>query len=215
MLSRIGNSEKRFVRQLEKADVRHRTLLELGRVSLPVAEGKLAIVHSFGTTTNSDYTDKQQKKIFEEEAHHVAESDLAKAYDDVQVVPVASAIDLDLVFGDKEVAGMVLVGHGTIAAFRLANDKHYNWQNAERAVTDLKLGHFVQRTCGMFKVPQSVPLGTYVVSNRRNLVAPVGLVIDDKHPDESAFTHVYDSEQVSPEDVIAMRDRMYRPVDEP
>ncbi len=211
MPSLIRNSEKRFLKQLEKAEARHAMPLELGRFSLPIAEGKLAIMHSFGTTINSDYSPEEQKRIFKEEAEMVAASSFAAQYADTQVLPVASGIDMDFALMDQEVAGMVLVGHGTIAAFRMNEGKYYNWQNAERASKELKLGHFVQRTCGRFTVPQPVPLGTFVVADRRNCIAPVGIAIDDANPNEDLFTPVYETEYVDTADILALRDKFYTP----
>ncbi|MBC7512068.1 hypothetical protein H7142_00190 [Candidatus Saccharibacteria bacterium] len=211
MPSLIRNSEKRFHKQLEKAEVRHAAALELGRVSLPIAEGKLAIMHSFGTTINSQYSPEDQKRIFKQEAEMVAASEFASQYADTQILPVANGMDMDFMLMDREVAGMVLVGHGTIAAFRMNEGKYYNWQNAERASKELKLGHFVQRTCGQFTVPQPVPLGTFVVADRRNCIAPVGIPIDDANPDESLFTAVYENEHVGAADILVLREKFYKP----
>ena len=181
-----------------------------GMFSAPVEQGKLAVVHSLGVTQDSDYAADQQKAIFKAEAEAVAEQQFAAQYGSREVYPVATPYDMNLILEDSEVAGVILIGHGTIAALRLADDKYYNWRNAERATRELKLGHFIQRTCGQFAVSQSVPLGTYVAADRRKLIAPVGLKIDDKHPDEDAFTQVYDTEQVTAQDVIALRDNYYR-----
>lgn len=181
-----------------------------GMFSAPVEQGKLAVVHSLGVTQDSDYTADQQKAIFKAEAEVVAEHRFASQYKTTEVYPVATSYDMNLILEDDEVAGMILIGHGTIAALRLVDDNYYNWRNAERATRELKLGHFIQRTCGHFAVPQSVPLGTYVAADRRKLIAPVGIKIDDKHPDESVFTQVYDTEQVTADDVLALRDNYHR-----
>lgn len=211
MPSLIRNSEKRFLKQLEKAESRYATALELGRFSLPIAEGKLAIMHSFGTTIDSVYSPEEQKRIFRDEAEMVAASDLASQYADTQVLPVANSLDMDFALMDQEVAGMVLIGHGTIAAFRMNEGKYYNWQNAERASRELKLGHFVQRTCGRFTVPQPVPLGTFIIADRRKCIAPVGIAIDDANPNEDLFTPVYDTEHVGTAEILALRDKYYAP----
>lgn len=204
-------SEKRFARKLEKATAHHEKLLEMERFSLPIDQGKLAIMHSYGTTVNSEFSADEQKRIFREEAEEVAAGDWAAQYADVSVHPVASNLDMDLALMDREVAGVVLVGHGTIAAYRMLAGEYYNWESATRAVRELKLGHFVQRTCGEFRVPRSVPLGTFVVADRRNLIAPVGVAIDDANPEESVFTQVYPTDQVRAEDIIELRNKYYNP----
>lgn len=209
MLSKLSNSTKRFEQQVAKAVDRHDMLLSEGWVSHVPVDGRLAILHSYGVTQNSRYSADEQKEVFKAEAHAVAASELADGYKDVEIRPLATGMDMDFAIQDRYVAGIVLVGHGTIAAIRMAQDHYYNWKDAERVVRQLKLGHFVQRTCGSLSVKQSLPLGTFVVADQRSIIAPPGVPIDDKYPDESLFQPIYSRETNTAADILALRDCLY------
>jgi hypothetical protein len=211
MFGKLSDSEKRFDRQLRKAVARHDYLLSNGKVSLLPEEGRLAILHSYGTTVNSEYSAEEQKEIFKSEAERISFSEIASLYGDVEVLPLVNKFDMDFAIQDANVAGIVLVGHGTLASVRMHQDEHYDWHDAERSTRQLKLGHFVQRTCGFLKREKSVPLGTFVVADQRKVIAPPGVGIDDKYPDESLFQSIYPAEVNDAETILALRD-MYHAI---
>ena len=209
MSERVHRSERRFHAHLRRAISDHQKKLDEGSFSLSPEEGKLAVLASWGTTTNSEYSAKEQIRIFRTEAERVAASPLAAAYAAAEVVQVAGKMDVDFVLADPEVAGMVLVGHGNIAELRLHHDKHMIWWETARATRQLKLGHFVQRMCGHFETSDSLPMGTFAVADQRNIVAALGVPIDDKYPDESLFRTVYDESMNDAESILAVRNQYW------
>lgn len=184
-------SERRFEKHVDKAIIAHQKKLDQGIFSLPPDEGKLAIIASRGTTTNSMYSPDEQVKIFHDEAERVQYSEIAEQYDETEVYSAVNNLDIEFALGDREIAGMILIGHGTIAALRLHQDKFINWLEVSRSAKELKLGHFVQRMCGNYRISTSVPLGTFAVADQRNVIASLGAPIDDKYPDETLFQPVY------------------------
>lgn len=209
LLNKPSRSHRRFEKNLDARIGTHQKKLDNGLLSLAPHEGKLAILPSRGTTAVNSYSPTEQIRIFREEAETIADSEFAKQYDTTEVMPAVNKLDVDMALADFEVSGVVLIGHGTIAALRLHQDKYMNWYDASRATKQLKLGHFVQRMCGGFGIYESVPLGTFVVADQRNVLAAVGMAVDDLHPDDSLFAPVFDKPVNSFDDIVALRDKHY------
>jgi len=209
MSERVHRSERRFHAHLRRAVAEHQKKIDEGSFSLSPEMGKLAVIASWGTAKNSQYSAKEQIRIFRTEAERVASSPLADAYAEAEVVQVASKMDVNFVLADPEVAGVVLVGHGNIAELRLHYDKHMNWWETAHATRQLKLGHFVQRMCGHFETADSLPMGTFAVADQRNIIAALGTPLDDKYPDESLFRPVYAESLNDAESILALRDEYW------
>ncbi len=207
MLKKAHRSSQRFQKYVEKNVASHQKKLNDAYFSLPPEQGKLVIVRSLGVTANSVYSSREQIRIFHEEADRVAVSDFAAQYAEAEVAPAATSMDVGFALADPEVAGIVLIGHGTISAFRLHQDKYLNWHDTAKATRQLKLGHFVQRMCGQFRLQDSLPMGTFAVADQRKIIAAVGVPVDDKYPDESLFCPVYDSAVNNTEAILALRDQ--------
>jgi len=207
MLLSRKEPDKRFRKDLLRAATKYNAFHDACEYSKTPELGKLAIVASQGTTTNSNLDPKKQVKVFLDEAEELLSSDLAAQYSSAEVHQVASNIDLSLILQDSDIAGIVLIGHGTIAALRLRNDKYFNWQDVSRASTHLKLGHFVQRMCGFYRVDSSAPLGTFVMADQRKVYAALGEAVEDINPPEESFISVFSEPKNSTEGIIDLRNR--------
>lgn len=209
MLQTIRNNrdpDKRFRKELQKANDKHDSLLQAGKISVAPEFGKLAIVASQGTTCDSDFSQNRQVAIFSEEAETLKYGEIASGYSGAEVFHAATATDVKLVLLDSEIAGVILVGHGSISALRLKNDRHFDWHDASRTSNHLKQGHFVQRMCGSYALYNSAPLGTFIVTDQTNITAAIGEAIDDVDPDEESFVRIYSNAKNSVDDIIALRD---------
>lgn len=209
MLEKAHRSTRRFEKNVDRAIAIHQSKLDEGFVSLPPEQGKLVIIPSRGTTVNSRYSASEQIRVFGAEAEQIAASPFANQYAASEVMPAFTSMDVSFALADPEVAGLVLIGHGTIAAFRLHQDKYMNWHDTARQTRQLKLGHFVQRMCGEFRLHDSLPMGTFAVADQRHVLAAVGVPVDDKYPDESLFRPVYTEPVNDAQSIFALRDQYW------
>jgi hypothetical protein len=196
-----SRSEKRFNKEITKlAETRDRFMHE-GRLSLPSGLGKLAIIVSTSPDyRNKELTPAEQKVAFLEEGERLRQS-LAPNHQQVILRRRAYPEEIKMDLNDPDVTDMILIGHGSIG--NLWTDGYggsFNWQDAVRNARSLlgnghlKQGEFVQRMCGNFPLA-TVPLGTVVASDLRNIKAATGQRVPDIHPEESLFTPVYSSNE--------------------
>ncbi len=212
-MEKVSKSTKRFNKNLAKLDDQRNRLLEEGKFSLASGMGKLVIIASKSVDYESNYSPDKQVELFIEEGEQLQEQ-LRPYHADVVLRKSALYDDIISHVHDKEVSDMIFIGHGSIGAFWLEGDTKLGWQdlaheNKESLMgTDrhLKLGQIVQRVCGNFPV-RSVPLGTPVVADLMNVIAPLGKAIPDAHPDESLFRPVYTHNGDMVSQVHAMNER--------
>lgn len=181
--------------------------LEKGHFSLPRELGKLAIVASFGTVENSKFSPQKQRDVFMEEGEWLQEEYIRGGdYDEVELYQAPDARVIREILRDREVSGVVLVGHGGVGHIILPHGEFFGWQDVAtesmRRRGHLKLGDFVQRTCG--HIPPSgltVPLPTFAVADQRKIRMPLGEAIPDEHPDDNSFRQIYDKPRNTPDDI--------------
>lgn len=213
MKSSSERSAGRFDRNLEKAVIQHDRRLSEGKLSLPSEIGKLVIVVSGAVDNNrSALSPDQQRNAFNNEADELA-SNRKNLHADVIVKRKATELELGFDLSDKEVSDIILIGHGNIGDFWLANGGHFGWRQVANYARNLKQGKIEQRICGNFPRKDSVPLATFGVSDQRRLIAPLGHVIDDEFPNESLFEPVYKNEVNTKHDIERLIADHYQPED--
>lgn len=181
----------------------HERKLAENDLSLPSKIGKLVIVVSNRTFKHSDYPIQMQRDAFHAEAEDIAERRMGQ-YGGIEIRREALAPGIALDLADKEVSDMVMIGHGAIDSLWLDSGGSLRWRTVAKYAKYLKQGGIEQRMCGHFNGFDAVPMGTFALSDQRNLVASVGAEIDDINPDESLFRRVYDKERITASDITAL-----------
>lgn len=199
--------ERKLFSRLDRAVKQHEARLHDGKISLPAELGKLVIVVSNNFVTGGQIPVDTQRKAFHDEADELAERH-RREYADVEIRRKAIRHEIGFDLADKEVSGMVLIGHGNIGDFWLddMDNSHLDWRNVAKHSRHVMQGRFEQRMCGHFIGIHSVPLGTFAVADQRRVIAPVGIQIDDVDPDESVFQPVYGQPFNSTEDIRGLVD---------
>lgn len=204
-----GRSERRYVKEVETAHRKRERLLERSKFSVEKAMGVLAIHVSTSIDLESPLSPAAQVRAFREEGEHVQDAYIRSGeYGDVELHETTDSLDLKMSFRDKDTAGIITIGHGSIGCFHLPQSDFHTWRNVSFDADHLKTGEIVQRTCG--HVPRglrTVPWGSFALRDQRNLVAPLGRVIADKDPDEAAFRQVFEHDSNSTEDIIRLMDQ--------
>jgi len=187
---KTSRSERRYQNALAKTHKEHERKLGDGKLSLPKNLGRLSIIVSNMPDHRGEATAADQIRAFHNEADELAEH-YSGVYNAVKIHRKATAMEMGFELSNPEVAGLITIGHGNIGDFWLEGGEHIGWDKVAKLTKYLKQGEFVQRMCGNFPFASSVPLGTFAVSDQRNVIAPTGEVIDDLKPDESLFGPVY------------------------
>lgn len=73
----------------------------------------------------------------------------------------------------RAITDLVFIGHGDLSTLQLGDDSDLNWFHLFRSLDHLKQGTVTQRSCGGAWNKLSVALGTFAVSDMRNVFAPV------------------------------------------
>ncbi len=183
----------------------HNRLRDERRLSVPPDMGTMAIFYAVGGSSYSLLRPETEKAAFAEEAERVAEESKDK-YARVRVMQVSDRFRVFNALQDPQVAGLTLIGHGTISAFYTGN-KPPRWSDVATEVQKedghLKMGKIVQRFCGGVDQRDSITWGTFAVYDQRNVLAPIGQGIEDLDPDEDAFRPVYSHEVNTPRQILA------------
>jgi len=167
--------------------------------------GKMVIVVSNRADLLSHVPAEDQIQAFHNEADALKDHYLSY-YDTVEIRRKAVKNDISMDLSDKDTSGLTLIGHGNIGDFWLEGRDHLTWRDPSSAKC-LKMGEFIQRTCGNFTNSLTVPLGTFAVHEQSNYIAPVGVFIDDISPDEGLFRSVYDGPVRSIDDIHQLANR--------
>ncbi len=210
MKSGKERSQKRFEKNVKKAVDAREELLQKNKLSVARGAGKLVIVVAGRADWNSGVSEEDQKKAFHEEADMLAEKS-QPMHEKVEVVRKSNSLDLEMHLRDKEVSDLVLIGHGSIGDFWTDDGGHFGWKDFSNNMNHLKQGNIVQRVCGHYALSTSVALGTFNVSDQRNVIAPVGKMIPDINPDESLFVPVYEKAHNTVEDILELTRKYHIP----
>ena len=117
---RQSRNERRFIKTIDKLVERRRELIEENRVSLEPRLGMLAIHVSTAVDSRSVHDPKRQIAIFQEEGECLREEyESEGVYDSVKLVPKTNKMELMMDIDDREIAGMVTIGHGSIGDLSL------------------------------------------------------------------------------------------------
>lgn len=193
--------------RLDLAYEKRANLLADSRLSLPEGLGYTAVICSTESTEERDSpAAAEQISHFKNETAEIAWNLYTKGRT-VEDIVTDSINDVRAVVGDEECTDIIVVGNGSYSTLWLS-DNHLSWWNLSQMSNHLKTGEFTQRTCGHIGRTDrlNISLGTFAMANLNKLVAPVGLAINDEHPDESAFRKVYGSDMVSKYELIQISD---------
>lgn len=200
-----SRSERRFVRKVDKYCTKRLELLEAESFSLSPQLGRLAIHVSTAPDERSKNSAARQKEIFQAEGEYLQEwYERQGVYGNVKLVPKTNRMALAMDIADKEVAGVVTIGHGSLGDFWLPDGGgHFDWQDVARnARHTLKRGDIIQRTCGnIYK--KSVPWGTFAAADQTKIVAVSGQTIPEEHPPSELFRPVYTTPHNDREHILA------------
>ena len=157
----MASDSKEFARALAKWD----SLQEAREYS--VRNGEVAVMYSGRSFEEGDVD------AFTEEAYQ-----LLDAYKEIGMRPfVVDEFTLDDVadvFRDRSVSDIVMIGHGTISAINIVDDKYpiLDWRHISLLSDHLKTGMFVQRHCGKFNRALNVSLGSFAMRSHDRVLAP-------------------------------------------
>lgn len=195
------NDYQNFVSRLERRVELHEQKIQDEMVSLPSHLGKLVIVVSNRTFKDSEHDSETQWQAFHDEADRFADL-RAGYYGGLEIRRSAKLTEIRDDLRDVEVSDMMFIGHGTIDEFWLDDNHSLGWRRVAKYARYLKQGRIEQRMCGSFNHYSAVPMGTFALVDQRDLIAPLGEVIDDVCPDEALFEPVYDKPSNSIHDIL-------------
>ena len=151
--------------QLQRATRRHKTLLRSETLSRPQTEACVGILCSYDAT-------RREVKAFRSEALSLADRYLTTGSYAVEVALNATSSDTVSMIQSPHITDIVVIGHGSLTDVDFPEGS-MDWWDASIQTTHLKTGQFVQRICGHFSRRLNVPLGTFVVADQRQVIAPV------------------------------------------
>ncbi len=119
--------------------------------------------------------------------------------------------DVEFVIQNHAVSTLAFIGHGSLGAWWRYDSKVHSpmtWYQLAALTTHLKRGIVEQRTCASAPDLRSVrlPIGTFLVTDQRNAIAPVGHSPSNKagfDEFEKILGSVYDHAVNAPMDLIA------------
>lgn len=209
MTSSLERDRNTFEKNVDRAYVDWCRKLDKGCMSVAPKIGELAVVVSIGADRNSQLSPERQRAIFMEEGEGLQETyERQGEYGAVKLYQARDSRDIYGVLQEKEVSGIVLIGHGACGRVMLPGG-YLSWEDIARRNKKrsghLKTGELIQRTCG--HIPSSgldVPLFTFAAADQTNISSPLGQGISDEYPDESLFTQVYDKPHNVPKDIYTV-----------
>ena len=148
-----------------------------GNFSVPSDMGKVAILCPYVDTYDSHREEVDKYPKLEAEAFSIAD-DLQQRGKTPIVAQRAKPYDFAQVLKDPSISHVLLIGHGCLSSVEVENptsdDARLDWENLAAMADHLKTGSFIQRMCGTTPRKLNVPLGLMVVSEHRNVLAPLG-----------------------------------------
>lgn len=200
-----SKSERRFVRKVDSFVQQRERLLDTRQFSLEPLMGRLAIHVSTAADLRSHNSPDEQKRIFQEEGEYLKEwYEQQGLYDEVKLITHTNRMELGMDIADKDVAGLVTIGHGSLGDFWLPNGEgHFDWEDVARnSKRHLKLGNIHQRTCGnVYK--KSLPWGTFAAADQTRITAATGEAIPEEHPPAKFFSPIFTTPHNDREQLLA------------
>ncbi len=129
----------------------------------------------------------------------------------IQITCNPSIDDLKTIVQDHTVSTLAFVGHGSLGAWWRYDAKVHSaisWYDFATMSTHLKQGTVEQRTCASSADSKTVrlPVGTFMVSDQRNVIAPVGYALGGcagSDEFEDVLRPVFVNEVNTPSDLIS------------
>lgn len=172
------------LQQFDRAAAHWQHLHNERAYSMPAGIGRTAIVcpyYSAGSwslrSEKAPIPDHREIKELSKEALKIADLLVARQYE-VEVILNAQAADITDTLQDPAISSIITVGHGTLSGLTIDENTEYDWLDVAQNSDHLKTGSFIQRHCGTFGRILSVPLGTFAVSDHRNVIAPLGVIFE-------------------------------------
>ena len=198
-------SERRFIKKVDTYVAHREMLLQKQAVSLAPRLGELAIHVSTAADLRSHNSPEEQRYIFQNEGEYLKEwYERQQTYASVKLIQRTNRMALSMDIADKEIAGIVTIGHGSLGDFWLPDGEgHFDWEDvAKSARRSLKAGDVIQRTCGnVYK--KSLPWGTFGAADQTRIVAVVGKHIPEEDPPEEHFRPVFTTPHNDREQLLA------------
>ena len=122
----------------------------------------------------------------------------------------ATPDDLTRLIQDPIIASIYTIGHGSLSTFSLQKHGDYDWRITSEVSTHLKRGFFVQRHCGWLSRRLNVPLGFFVLSDNRNLIAPFNEDFSPKSTtdrENKKLKPIFRGTRISYEAMLRLKDR--------
>ena len=166
--------------QMKRAIRHHDRLLKAQKFSVEPCEGMAMVCIGDETVSVTAPGDPEH---WHQEAFRIVRERAAYGLITVIATKVTKAEMIEYV-QDETISDIICIGHGGFQVFStyptqdelLDNDAApcLNWKDVSEATTHLKLGQFVQRTCGIIHESSVAALGTFAVSDKRNVILPAG-----------------------------------------
>lgn len=160
--------------------------------SLKSGSGRLAILVSGADSDRIRLAPDKQIAYFEEHAETYAELEHPK-HQEVLIVHGAGSAAILGHLQDPETTDIATFGHGCIEAVGVLDTIACNSSMVSRKATHLKLGSWLQATCGEFLHGYSVPLGAPALSDLSKLRAAPGVSIDLGNPQKTELPQIFNA----------------------
>lgn len=188
----MASDKKRYVRALANWDRLHIN----ESYSVPSHIGKVAILCSYVPPV--DPTPRQKKshhkeiRLFRKEAFALAERYSIWGKESEVILNVTD-LDVTEVMRDPSFSDIVTIGHGSLSTLSVRSsrplDSGYrsisiDWEDIAHNSNHLKTGCFTQRQCGTYDADLPTPLGTFAMTDHRNVFACVGMAFEPRGLDD-------------------------------
>lgn len=167
----MAGDRKQYERSLRRWDELH----ERQAYSAPSELGTMAVMYSLCRMKATEAEHIEEIKTFRDEAHEI-EQGIRFLGGHAAVFSGINYQSLGEVLTNPGYSGIVLIGHGDFSSVYGDNERIIDWREIASMATHLKRGSVVQRFCGTYARNASVPFGTFVVSDHRDVIAAPGHV---------------------------------------
>lgn len=152
-------------------------LHEQGKYSQLPRDSYVAIVHPvvYGTSDPSSDTNQDLLDYFQQEAELIQARYASIGRKATTIAGLTKSIFEELLT-NPEYSSICLIGNGNFSSiYDDGSDGSLDWKLISNLSDHLKLGSFVQRTCGRFNAFRnfSPPLGTFCMADHREIYSPI------------------------------------------
>ena len=184
--------------ETEKIEVVRSQLQAEGKFSLPPSKGRHIVIVS--GASKHGWEEADYREFMAEAEQLVATRQAAGGYGEIVLVPHAYGEEIAGYVADPDVAGLTLIGHGTIE--RIFTDggtagRDFSWGRALQVATHLKRGRIEQLMCGHFPgfLAFCIPLGTPIVADLSDVRAALGQILPNEPVNPDILMPIFDAER--------------------